>query len=252
LIVTTNQQSSTSDALDDPGSVAIEFALLAERLLAASTVSEVLQRVVEAGRVVVPGADLVSVTMRTPAGRFETPVSTAALATSLDHLQYQLDEGPCVEATRTPGLGITASADVGAGREFPRWGPAAAAAGVGSVLAVGLFPVAGQARVGALNFYSFVPGGLDTADRDMALILASHASTALAATTANTEAELEKAHLRTALSSRDVIGQAKGILMERRGVDADEAFQILRRASQSLNVRLVEIATTLAGRRADL
>jgi GAF domain-containing protein len=250
--VTTNQQTDSPDAVDEPGPLVVEFALLAQRLLSAATVAEVLQRVVEVGGVVVPGADLVSVTLRAHGGRFETPVSTDALATSLDHLQYQLDEGPCVEATRTPGLGITASAEVGAGREFPRWGPAAAAAGIGSVLAVGLFPARGDERVGALNFYSFVPGGLDAADRDMALILAAHASTALAATEASTEAELEKAHLRTALSSRDVIGQAKGILMERRGVDAAEAFQILRKASQSLNVRLVEIATTLAGRRGDL
>lgn len=250
--MTIEQPCTCPASTDQPDAVVAAFASLAERLLVAGTVGAVLQRVIEAGMAVADGADMVSVTLRRSDGRYETPVSTAALATSLDHLQYQLDEGPCVEATRTPGLGVTASADVEAGREFPAWGPAAGAAGIGSVLAVGLFPEVGSARVGALNFYSFQVGGLDRTDRDVALILAAHASTALAATRADTRAELAEAHLRTALMSRDVIGQAKGILMERRGVDADEAFEILRSASQSLNVRLVEIAHALASRRMEL
>ena len=60
------------------------------------------------------------------------------------------------------------------------------------------------------------------------------------------------AQLRRALQSRDVIGQAKGILMERRGISADEAFAVLRAASQSLNVKLTQVAQTLVERRADL
>ena len=56
----------------------------------------------------------------------------------------------------------------------------------------------------------------------------------------------------TALQSRDVIGQAKGILMERRGLDAGQAFDVLRSASQDLNVKLTEIAATLVERRGDL
>jgi AmiR/NasT family two-component response regulator len=69
---------------------------------------------------------------------------------------------------------------------------------------------------------------------------------------ANTAADLELATLRQAISSRDVIGQAKGILMERRGIGADEAFQILRKASQSLNVKLTQVAETLVERRSEL
>ena len=122
-----------------------------------------------------------------------------------------------------------------------------------SVLAVGLFPlVESVPRTGALNLYSFDVGGIDELDRDLAVILAAHASTALAATMASTAAELETAQLRQALTSRDVIGQAKGILMERRGISADEAFDALRRASQSLNVKLTQVAQTLVDRRADL
>jgi hypothetical protein len=234
------------------GPLAAEFARLAENLMSATTVRGVLERVVEAARVAVPGADLVSVTLRAD-DQFRTPVETDELATRLDEMQYRLGEGPCVESTRTPGLGLTYSADLGSGREYPRFGPAAARLGVHSVLAVGLFPLAESIpRSGALNLYSFDVGGIDELDRDLAVILAAHASTALAATMASTAADLEAAQLRQALTSRDVIGQAKGILMERRGISADEAFDALRKASQSLNVKLTQVAQTLVDRRADL
>jgi GAF domain-containing protein len=233
------------------GPLAGEFVRLAENLLTATTVHGVLDRVVNAARVAIPGADLVSVTLATETG-YTTPVHTDDMALKLDEVQYRLGEGPCVEATRTPGLGFTFSADLAQGVQFPNFGPAAAEIGAHSVLAVGLFPDGAKDRFGALNVYAFEAGGLDELDRDLALILAAHASTALAATLATTAAELESAQLRQALQSRDVIGQAKGILMERRGITADEAFDVLRRASQSLNIKLTTVAQTLVDRRAEI
>lgn len=234
-----------------PGPIAAEFLTLAADLLGATTVGGVLRRVVEAARSVVPGADLVSLTLRTPGG-YETPAHTDPLALRLDELQYRLDSGPCVEATRKPGLGLTFDADLGTSARFGPFGPAAAQLGVHSVLAVGLFPDGDGPRMGALNFYSSVRAGLDELDRDVALVLAAHASTALAATLASSAAELETVQLQQALQSRDVIGQAKGILMERRGISADEAFAVLRTASQSLNLKLTQVARTLVERRADV
>jgi ANTAR domain/GAF domain len=236
----------------EPGPVAAEFVTLAHRLLAAATVHEVLEHVVAAGHTAVDGADLVSVTVRGPDGRFHTPVESAPMAVALDELQYRFGEGPCVQAARSPGPDVITSADLQLGTEFPRWGPAAAEAGVRSVLAVGLFPAGGDPRDAALNFYSFRPGGLDKSDRDVAIVLAAHASTALAATRASTAKDVKLAHLEQALRSRDVIGQAKGILMERRGIGEDEAFDVLRAASQSLNVKLARVAETLATHRADI
>ena len=239
-------------AVDEiPGPVAAEFLALAGALMDARTVGGVLQRVVDAARSVVPGADLVSVTLRTPTG-YETPVHTDPLALRLDELQYRLDDGPCVDATRKSGLGLTFDADLGASTRFGPFGPAAAELGVHSVLAVGLFPDGDGPRMGALNVYSATRAGLDELDRDVAVVLAAHASTALAATLASSAAELETAQLRRALQSRDVIGQAKGILMERRGISADEAFTVLRTASQSLNVKLTQVAQTLVEHRGDL
>jgi hypothetical protein len=235
----------------DLGPLSGEFIRLAESLLTATTVHGVLDRVVNAARVAVPGADLVSVTLATETG-YTTPAYTDDLALKLDEVQYRLGEGPCVEATRTPGMGLTFSGDLAQGVQFPTFGPAAAELGARSVLAVGLFPDGDKQRFGALNLYAYEAGGLDEFDRDLALILAAHASTALAGTVAVTTAELEGAQLRQALQSRDVIGQAKGILMERRGISADEAFDVLRRASQSLNIKLTTVAQTLVDRRAEI
>jgi GAF domain-containing protein len=255
--VTTEQEWTEDRAVfatspSDVGPLAREFVVLADTLSAAGSVAEVLVRVVHAARAVVPGADLVSVTLRDPDGGFHTPVETDALATRLDELQYRLGEGPCIAATMKGGLGLVHAPDLAASADFPTYGPAARSLGAGGLLAVGLFPEGEVPRMGALNLYSREPGALDGRDQDLALVLASHAATALAATQAFDSVDLEAAQLRQALASRDVIGQAKGILMERRGISAAEAFDILRRTSQDLNVKLIKVAETLAARRGEL
>jgi hypothetical protein len=234
------------------GPLARQFALVARSLLDGNTVAEVLNRVVAAAKAVVPAANLVSITLRGDSGHFTTPVHTDELAEKLDQLQYTHDEGPCVEATRTPGEGVVEAADLSGDSPWPQWGPAAAALGVHSVFAVGLFPAGNPPRLGALNFYSFRPYDLAALDHELAIVLASHAATALAATDAVTTAELETAQLRDALLTRDVIGQAKGILMQRRGINAEDAFEILRRTSQDLNMKLAQVADLLVTRRHEI
>ncbi|HEY0805910.1 MAG TPA: GAF and ANTAR domain-containing protein, partial [Pseudonocardiaceae bacterium] len=143
--------------------------------------------------------------------------------------------------------------DLAVAPEWPRFGPAAAALGMRSVLAVALLPDARPPQLtGALNLYSRERDGLTEGDRDIALLLATHGSLALATTQALTAAELHAAQLRAAIDSRDIIGQAKGILMHRRGISADEAFDLLRRTSQSMNVKLADLARTLATRHLEL
>ncbi|HEU0088167.1 MAG TPA: ANTAR domain-containing protein [Pseudonocardiaceae bacterium] len=246
------QDQETEQAESTLGPLAQQFVTLARSLLQTGTVAAVMQRIVHAARDVVPGAELVSVTLWLPDGSFATPVGTDPLAVQLDGLQYRHKEGPCVDATRIDGPGIAVSEDLGAGREWPRFGPAAAALGVGAVLATALLPGDDSPRLGALNIYSHQPHGLDQIDRDIALLLAAHASIALAATQAITAAGLETAQLREALQNRDVIGQAKGILMQRRGISATEAFEVLRRSSQELNIKLAELARTLSTRHTEL
>lgn len=235
-----------------PQEVAVEFATLAGELLNVSTVHEVLAKVVGAAQSVIPGAETVSVTLRSEGGGLDTAVATTPLAQRLDELQYELDEGPVLEAFTSTDLGVVDADDLAVDERYPRWAPKAADAGVRDVLTIGLFPKQAPPRLGTLNIYTSRPRGLDDADRATAIILAAHASTALAGTLATTSAELEKAQLGEAISTRDVIGQAKGILMERRGISADEAFDLLRQASQSLNIKLTRVAETLAARRAEI
>ncbi|MBK1787754.1 ANTAR domain-containing protein [Prauserella cavernicola] len=244
---------SADQAAAEPwtGPLAHEFAKVAHLLLDSPTVAGVLDRVVGAVKALVPEADFVSITLRTKEGRYTTPVRTDELADRLDELQYTFDEGPCVHATRTSGEGIVDVPDVSAG-PWPRWASEAAALGVGSVFAVGLVPADDPPRLGALNLYSRQSHALDKVDRDLSIVLASHATVALAATTAMTSAEFEHAQLRAALESRDVIGQAKGILMQRRGLSAEGAFDLLRRTSQDLNIKLAKVAELFVNSRHDI
>ncbi|MFJ7216043.1 GAF and ANTAR domain-containing protein [Amycolatopsis sp. NPDC098790] len=236
-----------------PGPLAGEFARLTGRLLTAPSVEDVLKRVLEATTAMVPSADLASFTLIDADGQFHTPAETGEVAIQLDLLQYRFREGPCVESAEPAGPAVAVAPDLADEPRWPRWAPAAAELGVRAVVSTALIPGAPSGpSVGALNVYSRSPNGLDEADRDVLLLLATHASLALAATDAVTRAELQAAHLRKAIDSRDVIGQAKGIIMARRGVSADEAFDVLRRTSQDLNVKLAELAGTLAERHTEI
>ncbi|WNV86061.1 GAF and ANTAR domain-containing protein [Umezawaea sp. Da 62-37] len=237
-----------------PGSPLVEqFTLLTRSLLDARTIGEALERVVAAAVAVIPGVDVASVTMRAPDGTFHTPIETHELALDLDQVQYATGEGPCVDAARMPGPALAYSGDLAADPNWPVFGPAAAARGMRSLLSTTVLPNVRPPQLsGALNLYSGERHGFTAADRDTALLLATHATLALMATTALTNAELNAAELRKAIDSRDVIGQAKGILMHRRGITADEAFEVLRKTSQNLNVKLAELAGTLASRHTEI
>ena len=225
-----------------------QFVSLARELFAAEDGPAAIDHIVAIAVQVVPGAELASLTQRDEQGQFHTPAQTDGLAATLDKLQYTYGEGPCVSATLAGGTGTITSPDLGSASEWPSWGPAAAEQGVRSVLAVGLFPDGEPPRLGAINCYATQPHGLSTADTNVALLLAAHAATALSARHAVEAAQQESAELREALQTRDVIGQAKGILMHRQGLTAGQAFDQLRHASQSLNIKLRELAETVTTR----
>jgi len=243
------------DPADDAvrGPLSRQFAELATALLHAETVAEVLEQVVHATARLIPSVDVVSITLRSPEGRFHTPVETDPIAVTLDELQYSYREGPCHDAAEPTGPAVSHCPNLRLDTRWPKWGPAAAGLGVGAVLAVALVPNPNPPQLsGALNVYSHEPYGLDGTDQDQVLLLATHASLAVARTNAVTQSQLREEHLRQAIDSRDVIGQAKGIIMSRRGVSADEAFDILRRTSQQLNVKLARLAETLTARHGEL
>ena len=234
------------------GPLAAQFAQLAAQLFSAGTAADVLDTIIHAAARLVPEADLVSITLRAGEDQFATPVTTDELALDLDKAQYAAQEGPCVEATLEGGSGVAADSDLGATSHWPAWGPAAAALGVRSVLGFGLMPTSPHPRLGALNLYARAAGALRKVDRDVGLLLAAHAGAALGAARSVEVADLRVQHLERALLSRDVIGQAKGMLMAQRGISADEAFDVMRLASQRLNIKLAVIAEAIATRRVQL
>jgi GAF domain-containing protein len=234
------------------GPLAAQFAALAAHLFSAGTAGDVLDKVVYSAASLVPEADFASITLRKGESEFETPVSTGTVASRLDEVQYRTGEGPCVDATRHNGDGIAVDHDLPNSRQWPRFGPAAAALGVRSVICFGLLPNTPTPRLGALNLYSREPSALAEVDRDIGLLLAAHAGAALAAARSLEAADLRVTNLERALLSRDVIGQAKGMLMAQRGITAEEAFDVLRSTSQNLNIKLAHIAEAITDRRITL
>jgi hypothetical protein len=223
-------------------------------LLEARTVTGVLERIIATARHLVPGADSVSVTMREQNGDHYTPVKTDDDAAVLDGLQYDSDEGPCIDAADPAGPAYAHSGTLDAEPSWPVFGPAAAGLGYGSVLSTALLTGPEPSPfAGALNMYSRTPGGFSAGARDTAFVLATCASLALntAYVGLRTEhgmhrAEKQAADLRRALETRTVIGQATGILMARRGLNAVEAFNLLSRASQDHNIKLARLSEILA------
>jgi GAF domain-containing protein len=161
----------------------------------------------------------------------ETPAATDERAAQCDSLQYALREGPCIDVVRTHT--VVQADGLAADVRWPRLAPRAALLGVSSVLALRLFTR--RETLGALNLYSRARHAFDESARVTGLIFASHAAVALS--NARTKAQLEEA-----VRSRTVIGQAQGILMERDRLTAEEAFDVLRRASQTLQMKLRHVA----------
>lgn len=224
-----------------------EFAQLAHQLLASTDPHQVVRHVEDAALRLVPGAVAASVMMLNTDGRFcasqrtGTP-HTSPLAVRLGEAQTRAGEGPCVDATRPGGPKLARCDDLtAADGPWPRFGPAAVGLGVRSVVAVGLLPLS-PARLGALHLYGREPGALTDVDVDVTVVLAAYLAVALIALTQVDQSHDQLTHLRRALDSRDLIGQAKGLVMAHREVSADEAFGLLAAASQRLNLKVRDIA----------
>lgn len=219
--------------------LAREFAQLAVALYGAESFEKVLAGLVEVAADAVPGCDQASITL-VEAGEPRTPAASGEAAEALDELQYRFGEGPCLDAL--DAVMVTATGD-----EWRRWPrlQAAKPEGVETVVSCGLLLPAGG-PTGSLNLYGSAPDAIDAESRQIALVLAAHAAIAVATARERQGAVDLEYGLREALASRDVIGQAKGILMGRQGISADDAFDVLRRASQRLNVKLRDLARDLS------
>lgn len=164
----------------------------------------------------------------------ETFAATDPLVADLDRLQFESGDGPDLEII-ADRLGVLVE-DTATETRWPAWSRTVAASGVRSMLGTRIHTSA--TVIGSLNLYDVRPGHFTEEDRDVAHVLARHAAVAVAATR-------EQAQLWQAIDARQLVGQATGILMERFALDADRAFDVLRRYSQHHNLKLHEVATRL-------
>lgn len=218
----------------------VNFAQMGQGLFLAGAAELMLQAVVDLAVATVEGCDFAGLFVL-KAGRVTTTVHTAALAAELDALQLSAHQGPCLDCM-AHGTAFYAE-DLAGDPRWPNFGPEAAAAGVRSLLALCL---SGNGTVvGALNLYARYPLAFGAVDRARGLVLAGLAGLALSVAQAHEEEVRRAENLRQALVTRELIGQAQGILMEREHITAAQAFDILRRASQHLNTKLRGVAQDL-------
>ena len=216
--------------------LAAVLAQAARSLDAASGTDETLQAVVRAAAQVIPGVDSVGITHARPEERVvDVRYASDQLVIDLDGAQHSTGQGPGLDAA---SLGHTVLVDDFAGEQrWPQFSARARDLGAGSLLSLPLYMQAKS--IAALNLYSRRAGAFDEDSQQIALLFATHAGICLAR--ARQVQELHRA-----LHTRDMIGQAKGILMHQYGIDADQAFQVLVKASTTTNTKLREIAERLA------
>ncbi len=188
----------------------------------------------------VPGAQWASLTILR-AGRFRTEAATHDEAVRADELQYAIGSGPCVDAVLDDSMYLTG--DVSTDERWSTWGQRVnTELGVSSVLAQRLSLLDDSGAVAALNIYSTVPHAFDDEAVAMGLVLSTHGSLLVTAMLARDRAT----NLLRALESNREIGVAMGILMQRHQLTRDQAFDVLRVASQDSNRKLVDIAAEVA------
>jgi hypothetical protein len=200
-----------------------------------------LRSLVDAAATAVPGAHAAGILECSPHGVLSHHATDASIE-ELDRLGHDVQEGPVVAAGThaTSAAAIITALDDEAARRWPHWTAAAHAVGVASTLTVAL-PVTLRRRTTVLTFYGTQADGLDQAAVETAQAFAAPIAVTL-------QAVDHTGSLLRAITSRDVIGQAKGMLMERHGLSAGDAFDRLVRISQRSNVRLADVATWLVGR----
>jgi GAF domain-containing protein len=215
--------------------LAEQFSALSRTLQNETDVAATLQAIVVAATDTVPGVDYASISAVRKRREVITLAATGELARAVDQAQYDTGQGPCLtslydqQTVRLPDM----SAE-------PRWPAFAARAhdlGARSMLAIQLY-VTGE-DLGALNLHSTRTDAFTDESEQIGLLFAGHAAVAMIGAQ-------EQEQLQTAISTRDLIGQAKGILMERYKIDAQEAFQLLVMASQTTNIKLLTVADHLA------
>ena len=211
--------------------LAQRMAELARAVAAPRKVEDVLSDVTAEAQRLIPGADTAGVLLIGKSGKWDSVAATSDLPHRLDALQMKYREGPCYQAALDDL--IVRTDDFRTEQRWPLYSAAVVELGILSALSFKLYTSSQTA--GALNLFATNADAFDGEAETIGAVLAAHAAAAILASR-------ESEQLESALSTRDRIGQAKGIIMERYDVDDVAAFEMLRKLSQDSNVKLVEVA----------
>lgn len=215
--------------------LAVHLSKLARSMQNEEDPDDILQSMVHAAIELIPGVEQGSVSVVMGRKDVSSRAASSDLPKRIDAIQMEVGEGPCLDAVydqRTVRV-----ANMEDERRWPEFSQRAFEAGAGSMLSFQLF-VEGD-NLGALNLYASDVNAFSDESEHIGLLVAAHAAIAFADSQKTRQ-------LNEALSSRDLIGQAKGILMERHKLTGQQAFLVLARASQNANMKLIEVAGQLA------
>ena len=216
-----------------------KIADLARELHGDDSDEQVAKTIVENAVLDIPGVEYAGLTVASERKSIESFGSTHEVADIHDRIQAELREGPCISAAITDRT--VRVDDLDNEKRWPEYRRRAVAeTPIRSVLSFQLF--ADTTTIGALNLFADQPHAFDVHAEDVGVVFATHAALAW-----NKVKKDKQFH--SALANRDVIGQAKGILMERFGIDAVAAFDLLKRLSQESNTKLVDIAEQVTSKR---
>lgn len=213
------------------------FARMSGLLLSHETLRTVLNLVVSLARETHPVTVGAGITL-IDKSRKVTAAATGPEVERADALQYELDEGPCLTAwqdRRTVRID-----DLRTDPRWRRWASAVVPLGLRATLSAPL--VAADDTIGAMKLYSSTPAAYSDDDEAVLVLFAAQAAILLANVQSYENARRLSEQLKEALRSRDVIGQAKGILMAQRGIEEDAAFAVLVRLSQHSQEKLRDVA----------
>jgi GAF domain-containing protein len=190
-----------------------------------------LQTIVETAVTSLPGIDHIGITIASRDGTMQTLAATDQFVCELDRLQYDLGEGPCLHAIRMERL--TTIEHASDEQRWPLFMKRAIELGLRSQMGLRLYVE--SETLGGLNLYSTSSDTLDPDVAQLAQMFAAHASIALGRARREEDAN-------AALTTRKIIGQAIGIVMERYQMDEDRAWSYLARVSQHSNLKLRDVA----------
>ncbi|MFD1147299.1 ANTAR domain-containing protein [Saccharothrix hoggarensis] len=218
----------------DRDDLATHLSDVARALHELDSAQDTLDAIVRAAVETVPGARHAGIMTVVGKRQVDTVAMTDDLPGEVDQVQFETSQGPCLEALFNEKK--VSVPDLAAETRWPAFSERARRLGVSSMLSFQLY--VRDDDLGALNLYSPDVEAFDDESHHVGRLFASHAAVALA--TAQ-----QQEHLAEAVQTRDLIGQAKGILMERHKLTADQAFTVLVRTSQRTNTRLRDLADRL-------